>query len=341
MRMEVGFGLVHGKRVIVREGSVEDLPEVSARRWWRMLSIADAGRFLHQRYGSRAGGVEALGAGAWSVAYAFTLDGRDAVARFGQYGDDFAKDRRMGACASPRLPIPRVLDSGEAPGGHFAVSERVHGIPIDDLDGARMRAVLPSLFRALDALAEIDVSARRGFGSWGPDGDADTPDWPSALCRFAGNRLSGWRARLEASPIGTGPMEIAAARLQELTRDLPEVRHVIHGDLLHWNVFADGPSISGLIDWGNSLYGDALYDAAWLIFWWPWYPQWAEIDIRAEFERHWADRGAVPPQRELRLLCYQLRIGLEHIAYNAWTGNEPHLRRCAQQTLELAMDAPR
>jgi len=23
----------------------------------------------------------------------------------------------------------------------------------------------------------------------------------------------------------------------------------------------------------NSLYGDYLYDAAWLIYWWRWYPQ--------------------------------------------------------------------
>ena len=85
------------------------------------------------------------------------------------YGDDdFAKSRHMGAC-----------------GDHFTIYERVRGVPTDDLDVAGMRAMLPS---APDALAEIDVSVRRGTGSWGPDGDAHVPDWPTG---FAEDRLHG------------------------------------------------------------------------------------------------------------------------------------------------------
>ena len=39
--------------------------------------------FLRRRYGDRATTPTPLGAGEWSNAYAFTLDGHDAVARFG------------------------------------------------------------------------------------------------------------------------------------------------------------------------------------------------------------------------------------------------------------------
>lgn len=302
----------------------------------RMLPLADASSFLASRYGTRAGRLAALGAGEWSSAYAFTLDGADTVARFGRYGDDFAKDRIMAAHGSTRLPIPRVLDLGEAPGGYFAVSTRVDGAPIDDLDATAMRAVLPSLFTALDALAEVEVAAQAGFGGWGPDGIGSSPTWSAAILSVAADRLGDWRAKLEASPVGTRPLDRGLAKLQELARGLPDIQGVIHGDLLHYNVFANGSAISGLIDWGNSLYGDTLYDAAWLIFWWPWYPKWATIDIRAELQRHWASRGAVPPDLHHRLRCYQLRIGLDHMAWYAWKGNMHHLSRCARQTLELA-----
>jgi len=43
---------------------------------------AGARRFIADRYGDRASGLALLGAGEWSRAYAFTLDGQAAVARF-------------------------------------------------------------------------------------------------------------------------------------------------------------------------------------------------------------------------------------------------------------------
>jgi hygromycin-B 4-O-kinase len=43
----------------------------------------------------------------------------------------------------------------------------------------------------------------------------------------------------------------------------------VHGDMVNHNVLVQDPRITAVIDWGNALYGDWLYDAAWLIFWWP------------------------------------------------------------------------
>jgi hygromycin-B 4-O-kinase len=46
-------------------------------------------------YGARATQPRLLGAGEWSQAFAFTLDGQDAVIRFGRYVEDFLKDHVM------------------------------------------------------------------------------------------------------------------------------------------------------------------------------------------------------------------------------------------------------
>lgn len=57
------------------------------------------------------------------------------------------------------------------------------------------------------------------------------------------------------------------ARLRELAQALPGERHTIHGDLLNRNVLVADLKITAVIDKGNALYGDWLYDVAWLIFW--------------------------------------------------------------------------
>src|SRR5262249_22425343 len=129
----------------------------------------------------------------------------------------------------------------------------------------------------------------------------------------------------------------AYARLQELTDALPNERHIVHGDLVNRNVLVQGPEITAVIDWGNALYGDWLYDAAWLIFWWPWFPRWQGTDITAELEAHWAHHGALPPRLHARLRAYLLHIGLDAMAYNAYCGPRRHddLARTARQVTAL------
>lgn len=303
----------------------------------RPSAEARVAEFLAARYGGRAGPPQPLAAGEWSRAFAFTLDGRGAVARFGAHGEDFAKDRAMAAHRSPDLPIPQVWEVGETPWGEsYAVSERAEGVVLDGLDGAGLRRVLPRLLAALRAMGRIAVPAGAGFGGWGPGGTAPSRHWRQALWDAADDRrLPGWRAALAGSPTGAGPHDAALGRLRALGADLPDVRQVVHCDLLHDNVLVRGAEVTAVLDWGNSLYGDALYDAAWLLYWWPWYPAWAEIDIGAELRRHWAAEGGLPPDGERRLLCYQLHIGASHMAYSAFTGRWDDLARNAAQTLAL------
>jgi hygromycin-B 4-O-kinase len=307
-------------------------------------AAAEAQRFVAETYGERATILHALGAGAWSQAYAFTLDGQPAVIRFGHYVDDFRKDQAMAAHSCPALPVPAVIEIGPAgigPAGigpvYFAVSERAPGQILNDLDAAGLRAVLPGLLTALDATRDIDVTGASACGLWDPGGRGPYLTWPDALlaCNQETERVPGWRAALERSPVGPGPFDEAYARLQRLVEGLPEERHVIHGDLANRNVLALGADITAVIDWGNSLYGDYLYDAAWLTYWWRWYPQWQSIDIRAEMSCHWKQTGALPADLEHRLHAYLVHIGLDAMSYNAFTGRWDALARNAKQVSQL------
>ena len=296
--------------------------------------------FLATRFGSDSSDVAPLGMGVWSKAFAFRREGQDYVIRFGAHQEDFAKDRLAARYAGPALPIPRVIELGEAFGGYYAISERVFGGYIDDVGEAQMRALLPSLFAALDAARLADLSGTTGYGGWGADGAAPYPSWRAALLDVASDRpedrIHGWRERLTASSVGIGLFEQAYEHLLALAGRVPGERHLIHSDLLHYNVLVEADRVTGVLDWGCGLYGDFVYDLAWLCFWQPWYPAWQGIDFRTEATRHYASIGLDVPHFEERLRCCQIHIGLAGQAYMAYAGNWTDLQDTAQHTLDVA-----
>ena len=314
-----------------------------------VLSLADAGRFLRARYGSRAGVVTPLGAGDWSRVFTVTLDGREMAVKFGAYREDFAKDALMAVHSSRSLPIPAVhdsgplaagLDGGALAGGCFAVSQRARGNFLDQLDEAGMRDVLPALLAALRTIRGIEVPGSGGYGLWRSDGTAPHRSWRDALLDIAidrpGSRTHGWRQALAGSPTGAGPFDNAAGALRELAPSGPQPRQLIHSDLLYRNVFVQGAAVTAVLDWGNSMYGDGLYDLAWLLYWWSWFPAWREIDIDVIIRDHLAAAGEWRGDTAARLRCYQIHIGLDSQAYNAFTGRWQELASNAQQTAALA-----
>lgn len=307
------------------------------------ISFAEAEDFIRRKYGTRAQGLTPLGAGEWSRAYACTLDGRDVVVRFGAYGEDFAKDQRMSAYSSELLPIPEVLELGEAPGGFFAVSQRAYGGFLDELDADGMRTVLPGLLDALRAAWRIDLSSTKGYGGWGADGSAPHASWRDALLDITRPRprLQGWREALEASPTGADPFDAAVAALRTLVEHCPQERQVIHSDLLYRNVLVRGGQVTAVLDWGNSMYGDGVYDLAWLLYWWPWYPAWSGIDIARVIVDHLDAAHESLPNLDDRLRCYQVHIGLDAQAYCAFTGRWDEVEANARHTLAVIEGVPR
>ncbi|MEU3080331.1 hypothetical protein ABZ697_08135 [Streptomyces albidoflavus] len=91
------------------------------------------------------------------------------VLRVGAHGEDFAEDEVVARLAGPGLPVPPVLARGEAEGWACAMSGRVRGTALDDLSGEAVARTLPSLLRALDAAARVDIADTSGYGIRGPD----------------------------------------------------------------------------------------------------------------------------------------------------------------------------
>jgi aminoglycoside phosphotransferase (APT) family kinase protein len=304
------------------------------------VGLGEAAAFLAERYAGQARDVAELGGGDWSSAFSFRLDRRTLVARFGHYGEDFARDQQAMALSGPDLPVPRVLETGRALGGAYAVSERHFGVFLETLDAARWRRLLPALLRGLDALRDapaLGTGERAGAG-----GQAPTGSWREQLKAqledHPGQRVSGWRATLAGSAELDSLFTAGERTVSGLLDACPDIRHVLHRDLLNRNVLVagDGFRLTAVFDWGCYGLGDFLYEVAWFTFWAPWHAGLAAIDFRSAILGHYQAAGLDVPRFDERLRCYELHVGLTHLAYCTLTGDPGrHLPSIARRTREI------
>jgi hygromycin-B 4-O-kinase len=132
--------------------------------------------------------------------------------------------------------------------------------------------------------------------------------------------------------------DTARRKLCELVDDQPNARHLVHADLLNYNVLVEGERVSAVLDWGAAMYSDWIFDIAWFVFWQPWYPAWASIDFEYEAKRHFERVGLHVPDFASRMRCCEIAIGLDNQAYCAFKGESrwPQLEAVARRTLALS-----
>jgi aminoglycoside phosphotransferase (APT) family kinase protein len=296
---------------------------------------ADARSFLVTRFGAIEA-LEVLEGGFWSSAFAFVHDGRALVARFGGHREWFEADRSAMAFSSRRLPVPDVLEVGDAPSGAYAISARHVGTRLEALapeqsgsSGPLLASLLGALFEApkdpRDAVCWSEPPPReeRSWRSWllgCLEGDAN----PAAASGAQRRALVGHR---EAEQV----LRASGARIRSLSAACPERRDLVHGDLLHANVLVaeDASEPRAVFSWKCSVRGDFLYDVAWCTFWSPWYPGIAAADPWGGIQQEPSvlkDPGALT-DAAVRHHCYELHVGATHLGWNAWIGDLAELGR--------------
>lgn len=288
------------------------------------VTTKQARAFLADYLGTDSVETQLIGEGAWSRCFAFHRNGEDLVIRFGNYAQDFQQDKLAYSYNSPNLPIPKVLEIGEAFGGYYAVSTRIYGVPLESLNANEWRATVPAVVAALEAMRLVELPPKSGIGGWGGEGQAPYTAWSEHLLAVADDgplrRTYGWTEKLATFPQGPDTFKWGFELLKGMASHAVP-RCLVHCDLINRNVLVEKGKLSGVFDWGCALYGDHLYDLAWFEFWAPWYPKLDTTYLRSALERHWTEVGYAPENKDSRLLACYLHIGLDHLAYNAYFEN--------------------
>lgn len=265
--------------------------------------------------------VSPLAGGAFSRAFAVTVAGQAYVVRlsaFAHAAAAFAKDDYAGRrFASPALPIPRVIATGQAGADHFAISERVAGRRLAKVSAAVRRALLPATLDTFAAIARVDLGATRGYGPWDADGHGRFVHWHDFLAAAMDNHTEGfyqdWHGLFGASFLERQVYQVIYRHMLRLAASCPADRALLHCDYHSDNVLTDGRRITGVIDWGNACYGDPLYDVAWLGWW---FVKEGDSEAATRLRRR---HGNAPHFAE-RIACYECHLGLDDLRFYAKTG---------------------
>ena len=191
-------------------------------------SVEQIRQFVAERFGP-VEGVTIPQGGSWSSAYSFLAGTRELVLGVGHHREDVEKELIAATWCEPGLPMPDVLEVGEAFDCHFEVLTSIR------------RVVQPG----------------HGLGIWhGPDVDAPASTWSEYLCRVADpveNRLVDWRYKHSLHPRASTALHLGCSTLQAKAGDLPAVRGLVHADLLLNHVVGSDNSITAVFDWGTPL----------------------------------------------------------------------------------------
>jgi len=307
---------------------------------------AEARDFLVRRYGV-VEELRPLGGGSWSSAYSFALGGRPLVARFGARKDWFEADRAAMAFASPTIPVPEVLEVGDALGGAYVISTRHYGMNLEKVRPDQSDVAGPMLGSLLGALFRVPKNTGLPVGwPWIPP--RNDLSWREWLCeRIVDDprqEVHGWRGDISAKSGLDRIFRACEARVLDLVDTCPERRDLVHGDLLHANVLVseDARTPRAVFSWKNSVRGDFLFDTAWCTFCSILYPGIAAMDLWGLIHQQPSIReeaGALE-DAPLRHHCYELNIGLGALAWNAWIGDENVLQQVGTHLAHLLERGP-
>ncbi len=306
--------------------------------------MADVAAFLADLHHEPASDVEALSGGFWSSAYGYRVGDRSLVVRLGKMREGFEMDRAAMAFAGPDLPVPNVLEVGEALGMAYAISERHHGRFLEHVEPDETERSGPALTRLLTGLRSVPAEPSVPV-SWEPGAARPCQSWREWLTRGLVDDptlpVSGWRATLSADPDLDRLFVACEQRIADLLDACPERRDLVHGDLLHQNVLVadDASEVTAIFSWKCSVRGDFLFDAAWCTFWDGWYPGIEAIDVWGRTVDSLAGSESLV-DAAVRHHCYELQIGASHFGWNLWTGNTDELRRTAARTAEVLERGP-
>lgn len=277
--------------------------------------------FLQNNFDKHISSVDFIKGGEMSQAFSFISNSSGYVIRVNSKNYSFEKDKyAYEHFRSNVILIPKIMRLGQFNEKlYFAISEQANGKNLDNFNEDTHRKLLPQLILVLDAIHKTKIDGQGRYGSWDKNGNATFRSWKDYILNKNDDVWKNWETLFKETFLEKDVVKKLNHKIKDLVSYLPEERYLVHGDYGFNNIVSDGEKITGVLDWGESVYGDFLYDVSWLEFYS------SNIRYGQIFKGHYQKIGIQIPHYEERLLCYQLHLGLGGIGFFALSGQiEPY-----------------
>ena len=279
-------------------------------------------RSVNEYFGQPVEQLVPIGTGQIASAFSFRVAGQDYIIRFvtSKMAMSFGKDQfAFQRLSSSSIPVPPIIYSGTFNDFHFAISRKVPGVPLDELPSEDYRQLIPAVVEMLDAISQIDIADTENWGLFDDEGVGLFPSWPDFLLSVAKEEAEDgfygkWHRLFDETFLDRELFDHIYGQMTALLEYCPVERFLVHGDYGFGNILAEDGKITAVLDWANALYGDFVYDIAWLDLYSP------GLDIQSRFQQYYQHKNRPIFHYKERLVCYQCHVGLDAQRWYAKSG---------------------
>jgi hygromycin-B 4-O-kinase len=237
--------------------------------------------------------------------------------------------------SSPDIPIPSILKVGRLGKSYYAIFQKMPGRELDSLSQAEYQQALPSIIQTLHSIHQVNVQEWCDFGWLDDHGMGMFPSWEGFIAKIIEEeRPDGfygkWHNLFSSTFLERDFFETVYKQMLRLLEYCPEERHLVHGGYGYKNVLAQEGKVTAVSGWFDAMYGDFVYDIAWIDSWPP-----HGIDYGELCHQYYAGKGIPLPNYRERMTCYKLYSGLDGLRFFAKTNNRKSYQSVCQKLQKL------
>jgi hygromycin-B 4-O-kinase len=278
---------------------------------------------VRENFNAKSSNFEFLKGGEVSQAFSFQVDSNTYVVKIRKprrNKDPFEKEMiafEHIQSQNKQIPVPNILKRGALFEGStkllYCISEHIPGDFIHQFPKEKHEKVDSSLIKVLYSIHSINISKTEGYGNWDITKKAPFDSWKDYILDLVQGETRTWKKITLENDYDIEPLEQACKKVEELLDYCSEKRYLVHADYGYDNALADeNGNITGVFDWEDSVFGDFVYDIAWLDFW----AFRSEKNYETIYKKLYKNSELLDfTNFDERIKCYKLAIGVTALSF--------------------------
>lgn len=313
------------------------------------VKISEVEEFLRKNFSLDKNNIEILKGGEISQAFSFTKDSIDYVIKVRRVrkrfrkANPFSKELVLSKTLKKKdisIPIPKIVKFGVFYKNKnekfiYSIVEKAKGKFVHLYQNDKAKNVDKSLIDMLYQIHSIDISKTKGFGNWEKWNEAPFNSMKDQILDVIERQKIFTKERFATGIFEKDLYIQGSKKIKELVKYCSSKRYLVHADYGYDNVLADDEgNITAVYDWEHSMFGDFVYDIAWLDFWgFRVENTYSNLYLQKYQNVHNLDFDSY----EERLLCYKIYIGMTAAGFFSESNQEDKYLEAKQRVLSLLL----